>query len=132
MEQKLTLRPLPTSWVAKVFTHMQGHYGTRWVNMWKTGETLPNGQDAGIANAIETWAAKLGGFHDQPERFRVVLENLPATPPSLPEFVEMLRKVTVEAKPLALPHHYTPEEIARNKARVREMLDKLTGKLTHG
>jgi len=127
-----TSPPLQSAWISKIFTHMQGHYGTRWIHLWKTGETLPDGSDAGIVNAMETWAKKLGGFHDQPERFRSVLENLPAQPPSLPEFVAMLRAVVINAPTLKLVHRQTPEETARNKARLREMIERLTKGMVDG
>ena len=122
---------LPLSWVNKIFMELQGHYGTRFLNMWKTGVAMPDGADQGLLNAMEVWSRKLGGFHDRPEVFKRVLDTLPANPPSLPDFVELCRKVPVETPP-ALPHHFTDEERQRNKDRLKELLqqfqrEKVTG-----
>lgn len=102
-------RALPDSWVAKIFQTMLGNYGSRFLNQWKTGQTLPDGTDAGLKNAMAFWADKLGGFSEQPERIRRVLDSLPADPPSLPQFVELCRLSRADEKPL-LPHKSTPEE----------------------
>ena len=117
-------RPLPSAWIGKIFATMQGHYGSRFVNMWKTGDLLQNGQDAGYMNAMQTWAEKLGGFADHPECIAYVLENLPDTPPTLPQFQDLCRRAP-RKEPLKLVHSLTQEEINRNK----ERLDGLLGKL---
>ena len=124
-------RPLPSAWIGKIFATMQGHYGSRFVNMWKTGDMLQNGQDAGYMNAMQTWAEKLGGFADHPECIAYVLENLPDTPPTLPQFQDLCRRAP-RKEPLKLVHSLTPEEIKRNKERLDGLLgklcaDKLTG-----
>lgn len=121
----LTSRRLPASWVNKIFQEMQGHYGTRWGNLWKTGVLTDDGQDAGILNAMDTWAEKLGGFHDEPERIKVVLNALPSDPPSLPAFISMLRAVHVE-NCARIAYKLSEEEIERNRARLKDLLDKLT------
>ena len=124
-------QPLPAIWVNKMFATMQGHYGSRFVNMWKTGDTLPNGQDAGYANAMQIWAEKLGGFADHPECIAYVLENLPDVPPTLPQFQDLCRRAP-RKEPLKLVHSLTPEEIKRNKERLDALLkqfsdEKVTG-----
>lgn len=83
--------PLPDRWVAKIFQEMQGNYGSRFLNQWKTGQADSEGADVGIKNAITTWARKLAGFADMPDAIKAVLENLPSEPPSLPEFVNLCR-----------------------------------------
>lgn len=117
-------RPLPSAWIGKIFAAMQGHYGSRFVNMWKTGDHLPNGQDAGYANAMQTWAEKLGGFADHPECIAYVLENLPDTPPTLPQFQDLCRRAP-RKEPMKLGHTLTPEQINRNKERLDALLKDL-------
>lgn len=113
---------LPDSWVQKIFATMQGHYGTRFLNMWKTGQILPDGSDAGMINAMNHWAEKLGGFVDHKETIKRALANLPPDPPSLPAFAEHLRRSHVPPAPVLLQHVLTPEEEAANKQRIAEVL----------
>lgn len=124
-------QPLPAIWVNKIFATMQGHYGSRFVNMWKTGDTLPNGQDAGYSNAQRYWADKLAGFEDHPECIAHALESLPETPPTLPQFLDMCRRAP-RKEPLKLGHTLTPEEINRNKERLDGLLKGLCGKMVTG
>lgn len=118
---------LPDSWVHRIFSAMQGHYGSRFLNMWGTGQQLPDGQDAGIVNAMNHWAEKLGGFTDNPECIKHALAILPPEPPSLPQFVELCRHAP-RNQPLALEHHLTPEERERNMQRLREIKEMLNSK----
>ena len=120
-----TSKRLPDQWVQKIFATMQGHYGTRFLNMWKTGQVLPDGNDAGVVNAMNHWAEKLGWYVNSPNTIKEVLESLPIEPPSLPQFAEMLRHAY---KPPVVPQierKCTQEELDANKQRVREMLEKL-------
>ena len=124
-------RPLPDAWIQKIFSTMQGYYGARWLNMWKLNQTLPNGEDVGIVNAMRTWAENLGGFADHPECLKHALKILPSEPPTLPQFLEMCRKAPLE-QPKALEHKLTDEDIKRNKERLETLLkqfchDKVTG-----
>ena len=126
--ESLTSTPkkrLPDSWVVKIFSTMQGHYGTRWLNMWRIGQSLPDGQDAGVVNAINHWAEKLGGYIDHPQTIKKVLENLPPEPPSLPQFAEMLRHSHVPPDVPMLESKISDEERERNKPKIREMLASL-------
>ena len=116
-----TLRPLPDAWVQKIFSTMQGYYGSRWINMWKLNQTLPNGEDVGVVNAMQTWAENLGGFADHPECLKHALKTLPTEPPTLPQFLEMCRKAPLE-QPKALEHKLTDEDIKRNKERLESLL----------
>ena len=53
---------LPDGWIQRVFAAMQGNYGTRFMNQWKTGQSLPDGNDAGIVNAMNHWSEKMAGI----------------------------------------------------------------------
>jgi hypothetical protein len=116
---------LPQSWVQKIFATMQGHYGTRFLNMWKTGQILSDGTDAGVANAMEHWSRKLAGWSDSPETIKRTLENLPADPPSLPQFCEMMRLNYIPKNNLAISYEPSKETIAANKKRLADLLSTL-------
>lgn len=117
---------LPDSWVHRIFSTMQGHYGSRFLNMWGTGQQLPDGQDAGIVNAMHHWAEKLGGFSENAECIKHALAILPPEPPSLPQFVELCRH-SPRKQPIAIEHRLTDEDRARNVERLRELKEKLRG-----
>jgi len=80
--------------VARIFRELQGAYGSRFLDMWKSGHT-ENGMDTGMANAHEKWAKELAGFADQPERLSKALQSLPEYPPTLPEFKALARQQSV-------------------------------------
>lgn len=113
---------LPDSWILKIFNTMQSHYGTRWMNMWKLGETLPNGLDVGMANAMDAWAIKLGPYHDKPETLKKVLDHLPAEPPSLPQFMELLKNCYVPTNNLQIDNQLTEEQKQKNREKIQEIL----------
>ena len=100
--------------MAKIFQAMQGNYGSRFLNQWKTGQTIDGGEhagkDAGLVNAMAFWGVKLAGFAEQPERIRRVLDTLPPDPPSLPQFVELCRMVRIDGNIPALQHKLTGED----------------------
>jgi len=124
-------QPLPANWINKIFSTMQGHYGSRFMNMWKTGDKMENGQDAGLYNAQKTWAEKLGGFENHPECIAYVLENLPDLPPTLPQFQDLCRRAP-RNEPLKLGHTLTPDEINRNKERLDALKRALEGRVDAG
>lgn len=109
----------------KIFSTMQGHYGSKWMNMWKIGQTLPDGSDAGIVNAMNHWAEKLGGYKHSPDTLKRALENLPIDPPTLPQFMELLRHSYVPPKVAMIEKQFTAEELAENKKRAEEAIAKL-------
>lgn len=129
-EQLTSTRPskLPESWVQRIFATMQGHYGTRFLNLWKTGQTLPDGRDAGVVNAMNHWAEKLAGYSQSPDTIKRALESLPVEPPSLPQFQEILRHAFRPPEVPRLENKWTEEQLARNRERVREMLEQLNFK----
>jgi len=118
-------RRLPDNWVQRIFATMQGNYGSRFLNMWKTGQILPDGNDAGIVNAMNHWAEKLGGWHDSPDTIRQVLENLPTEPPTLPQFVQMLRQSYRPPPMQAIERKWTQAELDQNRQRICEIFATL-------
>lgn len=117
------LKPmLDRRWVAKIFQAMQGHYGTRFLNLWRTDQLLPSGEDAGLENAMNYWAEKLAGFADNPHAIKHVLEKcLPEEPPSLPQFIDLCRKAP-PPKFHRIEHKLTEQEMERNRERIKELL----------
>ena len=79
-------------WVRKLFAELQGNYGTRFLDMWRSGQADTNGDDVGLQNAMDMWAEKLAGFRERPDAIRRVLDTLPPHPPTLPEFVALCRQ----------------------------------------
>ena len=118
---------LPDSWVQQIFSVMHGHYGTRWLNMWSTGQIMADGQDAGMVNAKEHWAIKLGGFHNDAGKraIKQVFQILPAEPPSLPQFHDMVRQAYVPENVLMLEQRPTDEEMEANRVRLKAMMESL-------
>ena len=117
---------LPDGWIQRLFATMQGNYGTRCMNQWKTGQTLPDGSDAGVVNAMNHWADKMGGT--SAATIKRALENLPEEPPSLPQWINLLRRSYVEPPVLRLGNELTAEQRAKNKARIAELIAKLKEK----
>ena len=104
---------------------MQGHYGTRFLNMWKTGQILSDGTDAGLTNAMNHWAEKLGGYKDHPETIKRALENLPQDPPTLPQLCEILRHSWAPPEVPLITKQWTKEELEQNKKRAAEAIAKV-------
>ena len=114
---------LPNNWIQRIFATMQGNYGTRFMNQWKTGQVLPDGSDAGVVNAMNHWSEKMGGT--SAATIKRALENLPEEPPSLPQFIALLRRSDVEPPVLRLGNDLTAEQIATNKRRIAELIAKV-------
>lgn len=105
---------------------MQGHYGTRWLNTWRIGQTLPDGQDAGVVNAMATWSEGLGMFARQEgaEAIGRALKSLPADPPSLPAFRALVQQFRHPAQK-ALTHNASPEDRAGSRERINALADAI-------
>ena len=118
-----TLRqPLKRSWVRKLFAELQGNYGTRFLDMWRSGVTDTNGDDVGLQNAMDMWAEKLAGFRERPDAIRRVLDTLPPHPPTLPEFVALCRTSCPKQEVKALPApDVPPAVIAARQAEAEDM-----------
>jgi hypothetical protein len=109
---------------------MQAYYGQRFISMWKTGQVLPDGQDAGFANAMNVWSERLAGFKDSPETIKRVLECLPLDPPTLPQFLELCRHAYVAPKHLMLDRTMTEEEYEQGRQQISKILDDLKQKMS--
>lgn len=120
--ESLTQNALPQRYVAKIFQELQGNYGARFLNQWKTGQVLEDGTDAGVINAMSMWGKKLFGFIDRPECIRHVLDRLPNDPPTLPQFVELCRDAArrMGAAQAALPHKMTADDYQRSAQAARD------------
>jgi len=123
-------RRLPDSWIQRIFSVLQAHYGIRWLNMWKINQSLPDGQDAGLVNAMNVWAEKLAGFEDSPETFKKVFEVLPHDPPTLPQFLDLCRHAYVAPKHPQLEHKMTEEEYAKGRKHISEIVENLRRKMS--
>ena len=124
-----TLRqPLKRSWVRKLFAEMQGNYGTRFLDMWRSGQADTNGDDVGLQNAMDMWAEKLAGFRERPDAIRRVLDTLPKHPPTLPEFVDLCRTSCPKQEMKALPApEVPPSVIAARQAEVQAIAVRAVG-----
>jgi hypothetical protein len=120
----MSQKRLPDAWVRRIFATMQGHYGTRFLNMWKTGQVLPDGSDAGVVNAMNHWADKLGRYVDMPDAIKTAMDMLPPEPPSLPQFQEILRR-SHRPVGLTLPHKETEAERERAKKAAAEAMERI-------
>jgi hypothetical protein len=114
---------LPDGWIQRIFATMQGNYGTRFMNQWKTGQVLPDGSDAGVVNAMNHWSEKMAGT--SAATIKRALENLPEEPPSLPQWMALLRRSYVEPPVLRLGDDLTAEQMAINKRRIAELIAKV-------
>jgi len=97
--------------VRKLFAELQGNYGTRFLDMWRSGQTNVDGDDVGLQNAMSLWAERLGGFRDKPEAIRRVLDALPEHPPTLPKFLELCRACCPGPEHKALPAPDVPPAV---------------------
>jgi len=114
---------LPDGWIQRIFGTMHANYGSRFMNQWKTGQTLPDGTDAGVVNAMNHWAEKMGGT--SAATIKRALEQLPEEPPSLPQWMALLRRSYVEPPVLRLGNNLTAEQMATNKRRIAELIAKV-------
>ena len=116
-------RKLPDGWIQRIFATLQGNYGTRFMNQWKTGQALPDGSDAGVVNAMNHWSEKMAGT--SAETIKRALEQLPEEPPTLPQFMALLRRSYVEPPVLRIGNELTAEQREKNKQRIAELIAKV-------
>ena len=118
---KLT-NPLPSARVARIFVRLTAIYGSQKMSaMW---DEVP------MDERREVWGQALGRF--KPESIAAVVQGLPASasgwPPTLPEFVEMVRVASVEIaqqSPLALPDDSQIVNPETARARLAEIMAKM-------
>lgn len=77
-----TSRPIPLSWVERIFGKMVSHYGARFADAWR-------GCDMHVVKA--DWAEELGGY--SATELRAGIDGLKTRdwPPTLPEFLKLCR-----------------------------------------
>lgn len=113
------LSVLPDSWIERIFTRMSAMYGALFRERWR---------DCDLDEVKRVWAEELSSFSDNPECFGLALKAMVGEckfPPILPEFVAICRKHYSRPKLVALEHKLTPEDIERNKARAKEIVERL-------
>ena len=113
------LSVLPDSWIERIFTRMSAMYGALFRERWR---------DCDLDEVKRVWAEELSSFSDNPECFGLALKAMVGEckfPPTLPEFVAICRKHYSRPKLVALEHKLTPEDIERNKARAKEIVERL-------
>lgn len=128
-ESSMSRQSLPASVVGKIFQTMQGNYGSRFLNQWRTGQILENGKDAGLVNAMAFWGSKLGRFACTLERIEHALKHLPEDPPSLPVFERMCNSAPAKEAP-ALRYVPTAEDEERARqaaASAAKAIKKISG-----
>lgn len=107
----LPARPiaLPETWIGRIFGRMEDFYGARFLDAWR-------GTD--LARVKATWAEKLAGFADQPERIGHAINALEhhPFPPTLPEFLALCRQAPAPERP-ALPEPQVDPAVAADRAR---------------
>lgn len=112
---------LPDSWIAKIFDHMSGLYGSKFADLW-------NGSSMETVQRL--WAEKLGGFKSMPGAIKEALDALDSKPfpPTLPEFLSMCREAgrRHSAPVQALGYTPTPEEQARAAEIIAKAADRMT------
>lgn len=117
------LSVLPDSWIERIFTRMSVMYGALFRERWR---------DCDLDEVKRVWAEELSSFSDNPECFGLALKAMVAEckfPPTLPEFVAICRKHYSRPKLVALEHKLTPEDIERNRARAKEIAERLGRKM---
>lgn len=117
------LSVLPDSWIERIFTRMSAMYGALFRERWR---------DCDLDEVKRVWAEELSSFSDNPECFGLALKAMVGEckfPPTLPEFVAICRKHYSRPKLVALEHKLTPEDIERNRARAKEIAERLGRKM---
>lgn len=100
---------LPEAWIERVFGRFEDFYGAKFLDMWRGSDML---------RVKRTWAMKLVGFSDQPERISFALNALEhhPFPPTLPEFLALCRQAPPPNRP-ALPEPRIDPEVAAARAK---------------
>jgi len=104
---------LPASWVESLFGKLAALYGDQFLRKW---EHVPK------ADLLATWAEALGPYADDGEhrgqRIKWALVQLRDNnpfPPTLPEFVQLVRQAP-RPQPVALPAPKVSPDVAKDRA----------------
>lgn len=114
-----TLPGLPLEWIKKIFMRFNAVYGPALMRgTWGEGD---------LTEVWNVWSDELKNFRDHGEAIKYALHNLPKEyPPNLLQFKDICREgLKHEPKPLAIEEKMTPERLAKNKLRVRDLLRTL-------
>ena len=122
MQQKI----LPASWVDRLFARLQGVYGREFTAQFSQFDN--DGNDVGLLNAKQVWAEELGGFVDHPEALAYALKHLPERCPNAIRFRDLCRHAP-PPNVVAIEHKITEEERERNKARFKDLVKVVEGKM---
>jgi len=115
------LKPLPSSWVERIFLRLQGVYGREFTNQYSqyVGDV-----DIGMENAKRVWAEELAGYTENPDAIAYALETLPDRAPNAIKFRDACRRAPEKPKVL-IENKLTQEQMAANKQRVADMIASL-------
>ena len=115
---------LPDSWVSKIFSRLEGRYGSLFLDRWR-------GCD--MTNVRATWAEELACFRDKPEAIAYALKSLAGQqfPPTLPEFLSACRRAP-EKETVMLPHRQTAADHERAQAAAQSALSGMRPKVSDG
>ena len=115
------LKPLPSSWVERIFLRLQGVYGREFTSQYSqyVGDV-----DIGMENAKQVWAEELAGFTENPDAIAYALETLPDRAPNAIKFRDACRRAPEKPKVL-IENKLTQEQMAANKKRVADMIASL-------
>jgi hypothetical protein len=69
------------------------------------------------------WSEKMAGT--SAETIKRALEQLPEEPPTLPQFMALLRRSYVEPPVLRIGNELTAEQMANNRQRIAELIAKV-------
>ena len=112
---------MPDAWVAKIFDHMSGLYGSKFADLW-------NGSN--VDSVRRMWAVKLAGFADMPKAIKEALDALDSKPypPTLPEFLALCREAgRRHAVPVAaIEYKPTPEEQEKADEMIQQAAKSIT------
>lgn len=120
---------LPLAWVDRIFMRLQGVYGREFTAQFSVIDPT-TGMDVGIENAKQVWSEELGSFTDWPEAISYALKNLPERSPNVIRFRELCRHAPPRNGQPQLTHQLTAEEIQRNRERIKEIRQMLSGAFT--
>lgn len=118
------LPSLPDKWIERLFQRLEDFYGSKWATQYGA---FPR------ERVKATWAEELAGFADKPEALAAALDaqKFSPFPPTLPEFLNLCRNAASRTGPtlMALEHKLSPEDIERNRARIKALAEQLARKM---